>query len=106
MSETLHQGGAGKAGFGSSLLGNRFGNTLRYSLMNIFILAGAVAIAWGGPLTYSGLLFSFFLIGYVDELFGDAANKEEMPPVWYCEAMLFLTLPLVILTTLIAFNVT
>lgn len=106
MSDTLHQGGGGKAGFGSSLLGNRFGNTLRYSLMNIFILLGTVAIAWGGPLTYSGLLFSFFLIGYVDELFGDAANKEEMPPIWYCQAMLFLTLPLLIFTTLIAFNVT
>lgn len=106
MSDTLHQGGAGKAGFGSSLLGTRAGNTLRYSLMNLFILAGTAAIAWGGPLTYAGLIFSFILIGYVDELFGDAANKEAMPPVWYCQAMLFLTLPLLVFTTLVAFNVT
>jgi alkane 1-monooxygenase len=106
MSETLNQGGAPKAGFASSLLGNRAGNTLRYSLMNIFILAGAAAIAWGGVLTYSGLIFSFILIGYVDELFGDAADKEAMPPIWYCQAMLFLTLPLLVFTTLVAFNVT
>ena len=73
MTETLQQGGAGK-GMGQSLLATRAANTLRYSLMNLFILAGTWAIAFGGPLSYSGLLLSFFLIGYVDELFGDATR--------------------------------
>ena len=49
---------------------------------------------------------SFVLVGYVDELFGDAEDKEAMPPVWYMQAMLHLTLPLLILGTLISFNVT
>ena len=76
MSDTLNQSGAGNTPkLGGSLLATRAANTLRYSLMNIFILAGTAAIAWGGPLTFSGLLFSFILIGYVDELFGDAALK-------------------------------
>ncbi len=106
MSDTLQNGAAGKPrGLGPSLLATKAGNTLRYSMMNIFILLGTAAIAWGGPLTYSGLLFSFFLIGYVDELFGDVSEREIMPPVWYCQAMLFATLPLLIFATLIAFNV-
>jgi alkane 1-monooxygenase len=91
---------------GPPLYASRAANTLRYSVMNIFIIAGIVAIAWGGPFTYSGLLFSFFLIGYVDELFGDITDRERMPPVWYCQLMLFATLPLLVFATLIAFNVT
>ena len=51
--------------------------------MNLFILVGVYATAYGGPFGFTGLLFSFVLMGYVDELFGDAGNKEEMPPVWY-----------------------
>ncbi len=90
---------------GNSLLATRGFNTLRYSVMNIFILCGMAATAYGGPLTWSGLLFSFILVGYVDELFGDAGDKEAMPPVWYCQLMLFLTLPLLVLLTLITFNV-
>jgi hypothetical protein len=105
MTETLPESGARK-GLGPSLLATRAANTLRYSLMNLFILAGAWAIAFGGPLTYSGLLFSFFLIGYVDELFGDVSEREIMPPIWYCQLMLFATLPLLLLATLVAFNVT
>ena len=80
-------------------------NTLRYSVMNLFILFGIVFIALGGPWTYMGLLFSFFLVGYVDELFGDISDRENMPPIWYCQLMLFATLPLLIFATLIAFNV-
>ena len=106
MSDTLDKDAAGRnRGLGTSLLATRAGNTLRYSMMNIFILLGTAAIAWGGPLTYTGLLFSFFLVGYVDELFGDISQTEIMPPVWYCQAMLFATLPLLIFATLIAFNV-
>ena len=90
----------------TSLLATRTANTVRYSMMNIFILLGIAATAYGGPLTFSGLLLSFVLIGYVDELFGDAGNKEAMPPIWYCQLMLFLTLPLVALATLVTFNVT
>jgi alkane 1-monooxygenase len=105
MTETLHQGGAGK-GMGRSLFATRAANTLRYSLMNLFILAGIWAIAFGGPLSYSGLIFSFFLIGYVDELFGDISEREIMPPIWYCQLMLFATLPLLLFATLMAFNVT
>ena len=107
MSDTANNGGAGKpSGLGSSLLATRAANTLRYSLMNLFILLGIAATAYGGPFTFSGLLFSFFLVGYVDELFGDAGSKEAMPPIWYCQLMLFLTLPLLLLDTVVTFNVT
>ena len=74
--------------------------------MNIFILVGTAGIAYGGLASWTGLLLSFVLIGYVDELFGDAGAKEEMPPIWYMQAMLFLTLPLLIFATLIAFDTT
>jgi hypothetical protein len=106
MSDTLHQGGANKSGLGGSLLATRAANTLRYSLMNIFILAGAYCMAWGGPFTWAGLLLSFFLVGYVDELFGDASDQERMPPVWYCQTMLFATLPLILFISLVTFNIT
>lgn len=86
-------------------LATKAANTLRYSLMNIFIIAGMACIANGGWLTWTGFHFSFFLVGYVDELFGDAGDKELMPPVWYMQLMLYLTLPLLIILSLVVFNV-
>lgn len=88
------------------LLATRAANTLRYSLMNIFTLMGTAAIAYGGYWTWAGFLLSFVLIGYVDELLGDAGDKELMPPVWYMQLMLYLTLPLVVLVTLVCINTT
>jgi len=90
----------------NSLVATRAANTVRYSMMNLFILAGTYAMAWGGAFTWTGMLFSFVLFGFVDELFGDAGDKEAMPPVWYCQAMLFLTLPLLIFTTMVTISVT
>lgn len=89
-----------------NLLTMRAANTVRYSLMNIFILVAVAATALGGPFTWAGLFLSFILIGYVDELVGDIGEKETMPPVWYCQLMLYLTLPLILFATLVTFNVT
>jgi alkane 1-monooxygenase len=87
-------------------LATRAANTLRYSLMNIFILIGTAAIAYGGYWSWGGFLLSFVLIGYVDELLGDAGDKELMPPVSYMQLMLYLTLPLLVLVTLVVINTT
>jgi hypothetical protein len=81
-------------------------NTARYSAMNFFIILGAATMALGGPWTWAGFAFSFFLLSYVDELLGDAGNAEEMPPVWYMQLMLYVTWPLLLLVTLVAFTVT
>lgn len=89
-----------------SILATRTANTVRYSMMNIFILVGIFTIALGGGWTWTGMALSFVLIGFVDELFGDAGPKELMPPVWYMQLMLYLTLPLLIIATLVSFNVT
>ncbi|HQZ12982.1 MAG TPA: alkane 1-monooxygenase [Devosia sp.] len=89
-----------------SILATRTANTVRYSMMNIFILVGIFTIALGGGWTWTGMALSFVLIGFVDELFGDAGPKELMPPVWYMQLMLYLTLPLLIIATLVAFNIT
>ena len=91
---------------GSRLLATRAANTIRYSLMNVFVIIGMFAIAWGGLWTWTGLLLSFVLIGYVDELLGDAGDKELMPPIWYMQLMLHLTLPLLVMISLVAFNTT
>ena len=96
----------GRARSAGSVLATRAANTVRYSLMNIFVLIGAATIAYGGLWTWSGLLISFVLIGYVDEMFGDAGDKELMPPVWYMQLMLYLSLPLLIFLTLVTFNTT
>jgi alkane 1-monooxygenase len=106
MSDTLQERGAGRRGLGGSPLATRLANTFRYSMMNLFILAGAYAMAWGGPFSWGGLLLSFVLVGFVDELFGDASDRERMPPVWYCQTMLFATLPLLIFISLVTFNIT
>ena len=105
MSTTFPTDGAKRPPFESSRFATRAANTLRYSLMNLFIVFGIVFIAIGGPWSYMGLIFSFFLVGYVDELFGDITDRERMPPVWYCQLMLFATWPLLLFATLIAFNV-
>lgn len=89
-----------------SILATRTANTVRYSMMNIFILVGIFTIALGGGWTWTGMALSFVLIGFVDELFGDAGPKELMPPVWYMQLMLYLTLPLLIIATLVSFNIT
>lgn len=86
------------------LLASRAANTLRYSLMNIFVLIGTGLMAYGGGWTWGGFLLSFILIGYVDELLGDVGDKELMPPVWYMQLMLYLTLPLLVLLTLVCCN--
>jgi alkane 1-monooxygenase len=91
---------------GGGWIATRAANTVRYSLMNIFVLIGIATIAHGGWWTWTGLFLSFFLIGYVDELVGDAGDREDMPPVWYLQGMLYLTLPLLVLVTLAAFNTT
>src|SRR5579871_5575863 len=106
MTETLPESRAGQSPRPRrSVLATRAGNTLRYSLMNLFILLGTVGMALGGPFVLTGIALSFVLYGFVDELFGDAGSKEDMPPVWYMQLMLYLTLPLLILATLVTFNV-
>ncbi len=88
-----------------AILATRAANTVRYSLMNIFILFGILGTALGGVFVLTGIAFSFVLFGFVDELFGDAGSKEDMPPVWYMQLMLYLTLPLLVIATLVTFNV-
>ncbi|MEO6013579.1 MAG: alkane 1-monooxygenase [Devosia sp.] len=104
MSDAVQNSGPGP-GSAASLLASRAANTVRYSVMNIFILLASACTAYGGPLTFAGLILSFVLIGYVDELVGDIGPKETMPPIWYCQLMLYLTLPLIIFATLVSFNV-
>jgi alkane 1-monooxygenase len=104
MSDTVQNNGSGP-GNAASLLASRAANTVRYSVMNLFILLASACTAYGGPLTFAGLVLSFVLIGYVDELVGDIGPKETMPPIWYCQFMLFLTLPLIIFATLVSFNI-
>jgi hypothetical protein len=88
------------------LLATRTANTIRYSMMNLFILFGIAGTAMGGFYSWAGIIFSFVLLGFVDELFGDAGSKEEMPPIWYMQAMLYLTLPLMFIATVVTINVT
>ena len=90
---------------GPGLLATRTANTIRYSMMNIFIILGIVTAAMGGLWTWIGFALSFILIGYVDELFGDAGEKEAMPPIWYCQLMLYATLPLIVILTIVTINV-
>jgi hypothetical protein len=104
MSDAVQNNGS-RPGNAASLLATRAANTLRYSVMNIFLLVASACTAYGGPFTLSGLLLSFVLIGYVDELVGDIGPKETMPPIWYCQLMLYLTLPLIVFATLVSFNV-
>jgi hypothetical protein len=87
-----------------SWIATRAANTVRYSLGNLFLLIGIAGIAVGGPWCWLGFGLSFALIGTVDELLGDSGNKEEMPPAWYMQSMLYLALPLLVLLTLVAFN--
>jgi len=103
MTETAENSAAPRSR--TSILATRAGNTVRYSLMNLFILLGIVGTALGGPFVLTGIALSFVLYGFVDELFGDAGSKEDMPPVWYMQLMLYLTLPLLIIATLVTFNV-
>ena len=103
MTETVHNDSAQRSR--GSILATRVANTVRYSMMNLFILFGVAGTALGGPFVLTGIVFSFVLYGFVDELFGDAGSKEDMPPVWYMQAMLFLTLPLLIIATFVTFNV-
>src|SRR5690606_24183022 len=37
----------------------------------------------------------------VDELVGDASNGEDLPPVWYMQLMVYLTLPIILICTLV-----
>lgn len=88
----------------TSFLQTRLANTIRYSIMNLFILSGAVSMAFGGWFMWFGLAVTFVLIGYVEELVGDAGDDERMPPKWYMNLMLWLTLPLLWVATMVCLN--
>lgn len=89
---------------GASLLATRAANTVRYSLMNLYIVAGAVSMALGGWWMWFGFASTFLVIGAADELVGDAGDREDMPPAWYMKLMLWLTLPLLVLATVLCLN--
>ena len=89
------------AGTRGHWLAHRIANTIRFSAMNIFMLVGAVGTAMGGPWTWAGFGLSFILMSYVDELVGDAGNGEDLPPVWYMQTMVYITLPIIIVCTLV-----
>ena len=89
------------AGARGHWLAHRIFNTIRFSTMNIFMLVGAVGTAMGGPWTWAGFGLSFILMSYVDELVGDAGNGEDLPPVWYMQTMVYITLPIIIICTLV-----
>lgn len=72
--------------------------------MNLFILAGIVTMALGGWWMWLGLLITIVLINMVDEIMGDAGAKEAMPATWYLDLMLWLTLPLLLILTLVCLN--
>lgn len=86
------------------LLARRAANAVRFSVMNFFILSGMFSMAVGGGWLWYGLLMTFFLAGFVEEWIGDATSKEDMPPVWYMDLMLWLTLPLLVILTLFMLN--
>ena len=106
MTETLPESRAARPPRSRrTVLATRAANAVRYSLMNLFILLGMAGMALGGPFVLTGIALSFVLYGFVDELFGDASSKEDMPPVWYMQLMLYITLPLLVILTLVTFNV-
>ncbi|NOZ32276.1 MAG: alkane 1-monooxygenase [Alphaproteobacteria bacterium] len=79
-------------------------NLMRYSLMNLFLLGGILSFALGGIWMWAGLGLSFILVGFVEELIGDAGDENAMPPTWYLNAMLYATLPLLVFMTLVILN--
>ncbi len=89
---------------GSNPLATRWANGVRYSSMNIFILAGMVTMALGGWWLWLGLATTIVLVNIIDELLGDAGDIEAMPPQWYMNLMLRLTWPLLLIATLICLN--
>jgi len=86
-------------------LRSRWANTIRYSLMNLFIIGGAVTIALGGWWMWAGLFLSFLIAGLFEELVGDAGDDEKLPPTWYLNLMLFITWPLLLAITIICLNI-
>ncbi len=88
-----------------NFLRSRWANTIRYSLMNLFIVGGAVTIALGGWWMWAGLFLSFLIAGLFEELVGDAGDDEKLPPTWYLNLMLFITWPLLLIITIICLNI-
>ena len=86
-------------------LSSRWANTIRYSLMNLFIIAGLITIALGGWWMWAGLFLSFVIAGLLEELVGDARDGERLPPTWYLNLMLFLTWPLLLVLTVTCLNI-
>ncbi len=87
-----------------NLLATRWANTIRYSLMNLFIIAGAITLALGGWWMWAGLFLSFLIAGFFEELIGDAGDDEKLPATWYLNLMLFMTWPLLVMLTIVCLN--
>lgn len=86
------------------LLASRAANTVRFSLMNLYLLFALATVAAGGWWMWATFVSTYLVIGYADEWFGDAGDREHMPPEWYLKLMLWLTLPLLVAVTVVGLN--
>ncbi|WP_081691351.1 alkane 1-monooxygenase [Cucumibacter marinus] len=86
------------------LLARRAFNTVRYSTMNLFFIFSTIAMAVGGGWMWFTVATAYFFGGMVEEWVGDAGNREDLPPAWYLNLQLLLTLPLSVLMTVVCLN--
>ena len=74
---------------------------LRYGLGNALLLASVVAIGFGGWLVWAVLAGVYLIGGPIDEAVDDHRTVLAPSARWFCDANLYLTLPLVLLLTFV-----
>lgn len=77
---------------------------LRYGLVNLLIVAFAVALALQGWWIWLVLAFAVLLGGAIDEFVGDDRSAVSADWRWFCEANLYATLPLLLAMTVAFFH--
>lgn len=97
-------GSTGHQPSGRSALSRPVANYIRFSLKNVLIVVCAALVSLGAPWVYVVPMITTSLLVVVEELFADIEATEDMPPAAYLNAMLWLSLPLLVLLTLAVLN--
>lgn len=89
---------------GRPILSRRVANYVRFALKNVFILISIALISLGSPWVYLIPVFTLSLLIVAEELIADIDATEDMPPTWYLNLALWLSLPLLGLLTVAFMN--
>ena len=90
---------------GRPLMSRLIANYIRFGIKNVFILVAVALVSLGAPWVYAIPLFTLTLLLVAEELVADIDATEDMPPPWFLNLLLWMSLPMLAILTIAFMNV-